>query len=285
MKIFVADAFTKERFSGNQAGVVLLGRGEDYPSESFMKQLSAELKHSETVFVKPLEEKRFQLRYFTPTDEVELCGHATIAVFSVMKEEGMITEGSWKALTLAGELDIEVKEDSVWLDMAEPVLIREFNEEESREIYDAFGLNLEDAGEAFLPKIVNTGLSDIIVPIKTKEKLDSFVMDRERVVEISRKYNVVGMHLFYFAKEEKVTAYCRNVAPLFGIDEECATGTANGALTHYLDLEGSIDRKGEYLFVQGESMGRTSVIRSRYKEDKIIVIGGSAVVSLECRLR
>lgn len=285
MKIFVADAFTKEKFSGNQAGVVLLGGGEDYPDETFMKQLASELKHSETVFVKQLEERRFQLRYFTPTDEVDLCGHATIAAFSVMKEEGIVQEGRLKAKTLAGELEVECREGSVWLDMAKPELIREFNREESQEIYAAFGLTMEDAGEGLLPKIINTGLSDIIVPIASKEKLDSFMMDRESVVEISQKYNVVGLHLFYYPNEEAVTAYCRNVAPLFGIDEECATGTANGALTHYLHLTGLVEKGGEQIFIQGESMGRTSVIRSRYKEGETIAIGGSAVISLECTLR
>lgn len=285
MKIFVVDAFTKEKFSGNQAGVVLLGGGEDYPAETFMKQLACELKHSETVFVKQLEEKRFQLRYFTPTDEVNLCGHATIAAFSVMKEEGIIQEGRVKADTLAGELEVEWKGDLVWIDMAQPVLLREFNREESQEIYVAFGLTIEDAGESLLPKIINTGLNDIIVPIASKERLDSFMMNRENVMRLSQKYNVVGMHLFYYPNEEEITAYCRNVAPLFGIDEECATGTANAALTHYLNLEGLIEKDGEKIFIQGESMGRTSVIKSCYKGNETIAIGGSAVVSLECTLR
>ena len=66
MKLYVVDAFTTRKFSGNQAGVALLGRDEDYPDDGFMQTLAAELKHSETVFVKRLGPESFRLRYFTP---------------------------------------------------------------------------------------------------------------------------------------------------------------------------------------------------------------------------
>ena len=66
MKLYVVDAFTTRKFSGNQAGVALLGRDEDYPDDGFMQTLAAELKHSETVFVKRLGPESVRLRYFTP---------------------------------------------------------------------------------------------------------------------------------------------------------------------------------------------------------------------------
>ena len=84
MRIFVCDAFSSEVFKGNQAGVVILDEKENYPDENFMKNIAAELKHSETAFVKKIDNKTFKIRYFTPTDEVELCGHATISVFSTL---------------------------------------------------------------------------------------------------------------------------------------------------------------------------------------------------------
>ena len=66
MQLYVVDAFTTQRFSGNQAGVALLSPGEDFPAGEVMRALAGELKHSETVFVKPLEGGGFHLRYFTP---------------------------------------------------------------------------------------------------------------------------------------------------------------------------------------------------------------------------
>ena len=285
MKIFVCDAFSSEIFKGNQAGVVILEEKEDYPNEILMKNIAAELKHSETAFVKKIDNKNFKIRYFTPNEEVELCGHATISVFSVLRELKLISNDRYIAQTLAGNLEIIVDKDFIWIDMASPKIEYIFNLEESKEIYSAFNLDINQAPKNLIPKIVNTGLSDIIIPIKNKEILDSFVMNKEKVIELSKKYKVVGAHLFTLDKNKKVTAFCRNIAPLVGIDEECATGTSNGALTHYLQDYNIISTEDKNTFIQGESMGRASTILSRYKEDEITIqVGGNAVISFECKL-
>ena len=284
MRIFVCDAFSFEIFKGNQAGVVILEEKENYPTETLMKNIAAELKHSETAFVKKVDNKKFKIRYFTPIEEVELCGHATISVFSTLRELKLITTGKYIAETLAGNLEIIVDKDFIWMDMSSPKIEYIFNLDEIKEIYSAFNLNIAQAQKNLIPKIVNTGLSDIIIPIKNKEVLDNFIMNKEKVIELSKKYKVVGAHLFTLDKDKKVTAFCRNIAPLVGIDEECATGTSNGALTHYLKDYNIISTKDINMFIQGEAMGRTSTILSKYKEDeKTIQIGGSAIISFECK--
>jgi len=285
MKIFVCDAFSFEIFKGNQAGVVILEEKENYPNEFFMKNIAAELKHSETAFIKKIDNKKFKIRYFTPTEEVELCGHATISVFSTLRELKLITIGKYISETLAGNLEIVVDKDFIWMDMSAPKIEYIFNSNEIREIYSAFNLDISQAPKNLIPKIVNTGLSDIIIPIENKKVLDSFIMNKEKVIELSKKYKVVGAHLFTLDKDKKITAFCRNIAPLVGIDEECATGTSNGALTHYLKDYNIISTKDINTFIQGEAMGRTSTILSKYKEDeKTIQIGGNAVISFECKL-
>ena len=80
MKIYVMDAFAARLFGGNQAGVAL---PEGDVSDETMRLIAAELKHSETAFVRPQEDGSVDLRYFTPAGEVELCGHATIASFQL----------------------------------------------------------------------------------------------------------------------------------------------------------------------------------------------------------
>ena len=284
MRIFVCDAFSFEIFKGNQAGVVILEEKEDYPTETLMKNIAAELKHSETAFVKKIDNKKFKIRYFTPTEEVELCGHATISVFSVLRELKLISSGKYIAETLAGILEIAVDKDFIWMDMASPKIEYTFNLDEIKEIYSAFNLDISQAPKNLIPKIVNTGLSDIIIPIENKEVLDNFIMNKEKVIELSKKYKVVGAHLFTLDMNKKFTAFCRNIAPLVGIDEECATGTSNGALTHYLKDYNIISTQDINTFIQGEAMGRTSTILSKYKEDeKTIQIGGSAIISFECK--
>ena len=143
MELFVADAFTTRRFSGNQAGVALLGEA-DFPEEGFMRALAGELKHSETAFVRRTGEGSFHIRYFTPAEEVDLCGHATIASFTVLRETGAIGPGTYALHTRSGDLSIQVGADAVWMDMAPPADGRSFSEEEQAELYAAYGLSLAD---------------------------------------------------------------------------------------------------------------------------------------------
>ncbi len=287
MKLYVVDAFTNQLFSGNQAGVALLAPGEDFPPALFMRQVAAELKHSETAFVKTLDNSTFQIRYFTSVEEVELCGHATIASFTVLHQEKHITEGNYTAVTLAGRLQISVNQDVVWMDMAEPKELRSFNEEESVALYQAYGLDLSHRPKALNPKIISTGLSDILMPLNC---YDALVEANQRTVPVTRlssAYAVVGFHLFYVSPEDDVTAHCRNFAPLYGIDEESATGTANGALTYYLYKYGLIQPEEESTFIQGASMGKPSVIKSRLSLEggqALIRIGGTGVISFKGEL-
>ena len=80
MRYFIVDAFTDRPFGGNPAGVVLL-EGDTFPSEEMMRRIAAELRYSETAFIRRHSAQEFTIRYFTPKAEVELCGHATIASF------------------------------------------------------------------------------------------------------------------------------------------------------------------------------------------------------------
>lgn len=284
MQIYVADSFTTEIFSGNQAGVVILGNNENYPADFFMQSLAAELKHSETAFVKKLNDKEFHIKYFTPMGEVDLCGHATIAAFFVLRGENGLETGKYTAITLAGKLGIQVKEDSIWMEMASPKEFKVFDENESEELYQAYGLTLKNKPNGMMPKIISTGLRDILLPVNSRETLNLAVQDAKKVVAISKKYDVVGVHMFCISGEEKTTAYCRNFAPLFGIDEESATGTANGALAYYLEQYGIIKKAEENTFIQGEAMGKRSVIKSKIVGN-CVTIGGSAVVSMKCILK
>jgi len=83
LPIFVVDAFTSEPFGGNPAGVVL-----DHGDEAWMQRLAAEMRHSETAYVRARDAGGYDLRWFTPEVEVSLCGHATLASAHVLFETG-----------------------------------------------------------------------------------------------------------------------------------------------------------------------------------------------------
>ena len=286
MKLYIADAFTTVRFSGNQAGVVLLG-GKPFPEDSFMLALAGELKHSETAFARQTGENAFHIRYFTPSAEVDLCGHATIAAFTVLRETGTIRPGQFALHTRSGDLEVEAGIETVWMDMAAPVEKQGFSAAEQTALYAAFGLSAADRPAGLESQVVNTGLSDILLPVKDRFTLERASQDEAEVTRLSRLYNAVGMHMFCLEPDGAVTARCRNFAPLYAIPEEAATGTANGALTYYLYCRGLISPGTENRFLQGESMGKPSEVLSRLTETDAgtkIRVGGGAVLSLRCEL-
>lgn len=283
MEAYVMDAFSAVVFGGNQAGVVLPDR---QLSDEVMQKIAAEFKHSETAFVRVEDDGSVTLRYFTPAGEVDLCGHATIASFALLRRTDRIGDGVYTAHTRAAELQIRVNGETVWMDMAPPVLLRTLEEGEWVELYESYGLSVDDRPDGFVPKIVSTGLADIMMPVRDHETLMRAVQDERKVTELSKRYDVTGVHMFCVG--DNCTAYCSNYAPLYDIPEECATGTSNGALTYYLWLQGLVKEDAENIFVQGEHMNRPSEIRSRLVLDDgkpSILIGGRAVMSMSCDLK
>jgi len=273
MDPYILDAFTKVPFGGNPAGAVILSG--DYPVDAPMLALAAMLGFSETAFILPLGDNAFRLRYFTPTEEVPLCGHATIASFHLLNTLGCV-QGAKTCLarTAAGELNIDLDPDGcVWMDMARPEDRGELSGADCRELCACFGLAPADIG-GLSPAIAGTGLADIILPVRDRAILDRLQPDMAAISALSERLSVVGVHAFA-PGGDGVTAYVRNFAPLIGIPEEAATGTANGALSYYLSRRGHAE--SEMRFIQGEAMGRASEIRSRVHGDAIRV-GGYAVI-------
>lgn len=263
-KLYIADAFAEELYGGNQAGIVLLDEAEDFPQESVMCKIAGELKHSETAFVKRRSKDAFHIRYFTPAGEVELCGHATIGAFEVMKAEGIIQPGAFQLKTRAAELTIDVEPEGVWMDLAAPKEWHTFSWEEAKQLYQAYGLDAARCSEQeLLPKIVSAGLKDILLPVANTELLQQAKQQEAQVCALSEQYQVVGVHMFCLSRRPGILAECRNFAPRYEISEEAATGTSNGALTWYLYCSGLLAPGEEAVFLQGEAMGRPAKIRSR----------------------
>lgn len=296
MKFYIADAFTDHVFGGNPAGVVILDPGSPYPAEEIMVKTAAELRYSETAFIKKLDSSSFELRYFTPAGEVDLCGHATIASFSVLMDAGLAGDNSHcTAKTQAGELSIELQNGFIMMEMAPPRCISEIRKPEALErLYSVMGICYEPvpvktAGSRtmeLLPDIISTGLPDIILPVKSRGVLAQIAPDFPALSQLSAECRVTGVHAVALGDEgSEAIAYCRNFAPLYDIDEEAATGTASGALTWYLSCRGLIGEEAESVFIQGEAMGRPSRILTRLRKadggadgSVQIQVGGSAAI-------
>ena len=276
MKYFVVDAFTDKPFGGNPAGVVLLD-GDSFPQEELMRRVAAELRYSETAFIRRHSAREFTIRYFTPNAEVDLCGHATIASFFLLHRQGLAA-GRCCCHTLAGNLDIAAGE-RVMMEMAPPRITATLAD--SRMIYEALGVF---GYQPVLPvQIVSTGLPDLMVPLTDVGTLQSIRPDMTAIETLSRQLGIVSFHPFAFG-EDGYTAHVRDFAPLYGIPEESATGTANAALTYYLQQCGFLEAGADASFLQGEAMGRPSVIATRIRPDGRIFVGGTAVVVAEGQL-
>ena len=284
MRFYIVDAFTTELFGGNPAGVVLLPEGVHFPSKDVCVKTAAELRYSETAFIKNLGDGEFNIRYFTPVDEVELCGHATIGSFAALRSGGHIGDGEYINHTISGDLNIGVAGERVMMDMATPVLIGGIEEAaDLEELYSIMGLDygkLKKEGLSMKPLMISTGLPDIMMPVNTREELAAIEPDFKALSDLSEKYEVVGVHAFT-TEGDDATCHVRNFAPLYGIDEEAATGTSNGALTYYGFINGFIESGDECSFIQGEKMDRPSRILSNIKADGdtcLIRVGGSGIV-------
>lgn len=155
---------------------------------------------------------------------------------------------------------------------------------------DSLNISVDDFDPQLVPQIVSTGLKDIMIPIRSRSILENINPDFEKVTEVSKKYNVVGYHLFCKDTVHNSSAYCRNFAPLYGITEESATGTSNGALACYLKKYEGEDNadKVKFLFEQGYSMGKPSEIQAMLtmQNDEIIrvQVGGRALNIRKIRL-
>ena len=299
-KIFQIDAFTDRYFGGNPAGVVTGAVGL---SEEDMRKIAKEMNLSETAFVFESREEGYdyEVRFFTPTQEVDLCGHATIATFYALWENNKALFDSEKVIyrqkTKAGILPVELnfldkKLESVMMTQTTPSFYdRAIN---LQELAIIMGLNIEDIGiegRDVAPMIVSTGLPDIMLPVKNLSSLKKIKPNLTKLATLSNELGVTGVHAFTMETEEDTSDLsCRNFAPAAGIDEEAATGTSNGALGAYLIKNDILSFTSPRTIVceQGYYMDRPSKIIVKVEgtsDNMLIKVGGKAVVVLEGTIR
>lgn len=213
--VFIVDAFAEPPFGGNPAGVVLLDEPRD---DRWRQAVAAELRHSETAFVEPAGPGAWNLRWFTPTVEVDLCGHATLASAHVLWQTGRLAEalparfgtrsGMLSAARLAGgriELDLPV--DRV------------------RGIEPPPGLELA-LGRA--PVFVGTGASNLLVELAAASDVRGLAPDQAWLARLPD-----GLIVTARSGVAGAAIVSRYFCPSNGIPEDPVTGAAHCALAAY----------------------------------------------------
>lgn len=269
-ELYRVSAFTYQSKGGNKAGVYIFA---DHLLEEEMQTIAHELGYSETAFVMKSKVADFKVRFFTPLNEVELCGHATIATFHMLKELSIIKTGIYTQETKAGILKLNVLDQGIYMQQKNPIYGSTIHPNEFSHCFTHLIMH-----DTLKPMIVSTGLKEIFLPIKDVKMLNKLNPQYNEIIRISKKYDCIGIHAF--AVDDIVDAYGRNFAPIVGINEESATGTSNGALACYLYQYH--EKKEHYTLRQGYTMNLPSEIQvSLDVEDDAITsvwVGGIAQI-------
>lgn len=271
IKVFLVKSFTSSENGGNPAGVVINNGLKDEEMQSIAKEVG----FSETTFIRKIDCKNFELRYFTPEVETNLCGHGTIAAFYCMKALNEVEEAEVYMHTKAGKLKIFINNSKIYMEQSKPIISDICIDE--RLIFEALNIPYEDKKENLPIKIVSVGTPKIIIPLKNRDMLFSIKPDFEKLKEISRMTSSKGFYPFTFDVLDKNNLiHARQFNPLFGIPEDPITGVAAGALGIYLNK--FYDKEIEVFSVeQGYILNMPGIVDVKIEEDTSY-IGGSAVL-------
>lgn len=272
MQLFIVDAFTNSTladsaFTGNPAAVCFL---EGMRSDRWLQKLAAEMNLSETAFVSPVDSSvhphpgnEFQLRWFTPAYEVDLCGHATLASAHALWSEGKVEKSTEiRFHTKTGVLTCTHNQHAIQLNFpatpAQPT-------EAPAGLLEALGV-----------EAVFTGRSkfDILVAIDSPEQLRALTPNFSALAQVS----VRGVIVTSMSDTEPFDFLSRFFAPSAGINEDPVTGSAHCCLAPYW-----AEKLGKTEMVAYQASPRGGVVRVNLQEDRV-VLGGQATSVLRGNL-
>lgn len=292
IKIKQVDAFTKIPFGGNPGGVVTYA---DCISDEQKQKIAREMNVSETAFVSKSDIADFKIRYFTPMNEVDLCGHCTIATFSALEEEGRLdlSKNVFTQETKSGVLPVEVMEilgEKVFM-MTQAVPKFETLEIDRGFVSGIIGLKETDLLDVPIMK-VSTGIWWMVVGVKELNKLANVKPDFKAIEAVSADNNVIGITPFCLETFNPMYNYhMRTFAPYVGVNEDPVCGTGNGCVSSYIVHNGLVSNSEEVKLIgeQGIEVGRPGCVHVNIKQKDGNIIatkaGGTAVTVLEGTMR
>jgi len=309
------DVFTTNPFSGNPAGVVTEA---DSLSSEMMLALAGEMNLSETTFVTvpSTDEALFRIRFFTPSEEVSLSGHAIIASCFALIEDGRIPldDGMTKVLfeTKAGliQLDVHFRRGATAVSSGDGVIlaingkdagvlekimlhqaVKQYRPSNisAREVAKILGFDVAEIQRTGLPlEIISTGFEQLMIPVLHKETIHDMNPDLIKLGLINRTHGIHTNHVFAVdTYSADCVAYMRHFAPALGMWEDPASGTAAAGLISYL-LRHGVVTSGNMIIEQGKDTDNLAriLVETSDSEDptSTMRIGGLAVTSIMRRI-
>lgn len=256
IKMYQADAFTDRLFSGNPAAVCIL---DEWISDELMQSIANENNLAETSFV-VRQGQDFEIRWFTPAVEVDLCGHATLAsafvIFNILDYPGNIIRFHSRA---SGLLSVEKTDDMLFLDFPTDKLER-MPESQNIKIEKCIGIK---------PLELYKGKSDYLALIENEMLLKALQPDLKEISDLDARGLIVT------SKGDSVDFVSRFFAPQLGVNEDPVTGSAHTSLTPFWS-----ERLGKNRLIANQLSKRGGQLVCEFRNDRCR-IGGKARLYLK----
>lgn len=284
IKFYFTGVFGHGRYSGNQLATFVNAGSLD---ENEMQQIAREINFSETTFILS-ETKRnngYDVRIFTPTTEVEFAGHPTLGTAFIIQNYILNKQVDEINLNLkVGQIPVRISrvkdgDTLYWMEQIGPKFYGTLN---SRLLIPVLGINKTDIDLRYPTEETSTGLSHIIVPLKTLDALKRIRINRDKYDELIRNKKskiILAFSSESYSPDEQLAV---RVFPLhLGILEDAATGSGNGCLAAYLLKHKYFDSYDINIIVgQGYEIGRQSMLHLRAKLENNtyrIEVGGRVI--------
>ncbi|MER7978922.1 MULTISPECIES: PhzF family phenazine biosynthesis protein [unclassified Streptomyces] len=262
MRIRIVDAFTDRPFAGNPAGVLLL---DSFPDDAWLQNVAVEVNHAETAFTHPLPaggEADWALRWFTPTTEVALCGHATLAAAHVLHTTGA-HRGPVRFTTRSGVLVATPGDDgSITLDFPTAPLTPVAAPNGVAEALGAEPLATFDTGP-------NTG--DLLIEVADERTVLGLTPDHKALARYSKRGIITTARAEDPSRGYDFVSRC--FFPNVGIDEDPVTGSAHTALAPFWS-----ERLGRTTLTGLQASPRSGLVRTELRGERTLLTGHAVTV-------
>ncbi|MBV2091357.1 MAG: PhzF family phenazine biosynthesis protein [Candidatus Thiodiazotropha sp. (ex Ctena orbiculata)] len=258
--IYIVDAFTHKPFKGNPAAVCLLEQPVD---TAWMQSIASEINLSDTAFLLPMGDGEWNLRWFTPRTEVDLCGHATLAAAHILWSELEQTQEQLVFHSPSGLLKACREPQGIMLDFPIDHLIEESNDQP---LIDALGSR---------PEKVFRGREDLLAVYHSAQQVRTLSPDQLALSNIACR----GVITTAPGDEDGVDFVSRFFAPALGIPEDPVTGSAHCTLAPYWS-----NQLGKQTLKAYQVSQRGGEIEIRMSGQRVMLIGQTVTI-MEGKLR
>jgi len=282
LTFYIVDVFAEEKYAGNQLAVF---RGGASLSSAEMQRLAREMNYSETTFILSETEREggFDVRIFTPMEEIPFAGHPTIGTAHIIKKEIIQKKVEKVVLNLpVGQIPVTYPKGArglSWMKQIEPVFGQQFD---PVLLANVLGLNPTEIDDRFPVEEVSTGLPFTIVPLKNLSALQKARVRLDQFMPLVQDAWAKGILIFCpEAHSQTNHISVRVFVDYFGIPEDPATGSGNGCLAGYLVKHRYWGQPAiEVCCEQGFEIGRPSFLylKADEQDGKISIwVGGKAI--------